>query len=252
MIIAQISDTHVALVTPDAAQRLADFAETVAAINACDPRPDLIVHTGDIVHSGRAGEYAEARRILGQARMPVYVLPGNKDDRAELRAAFSADGYLAAGAEFIQYAVDCGSVRLVMLDTVSTRSGKGDFCAERVAGLNRLVDGGPAKPVAIFLHHPPFDVPVGPERMHFESPEAMSRLCAALQQSGRVIAVFCGHVHRLATGRVGAIPVTVATAVSTTLRKGEYPGHMAGRPVYCLHRFDPSGRVTSEIRVAGG
>jgi 3',5'-cyclic-AMP phosphodiesterase len=37
MIIAQISDTHVALDTPDAGRRLRDFARTIADINALDP-----------------------------------------------------------------------------------------------------------------------------------------------------------------------------------------------------------------------
>ena len=90
MIIAQISDTHIALDTPDADQRMRDFERTIADINALDPAPDVIFHTGDIVHNGRPDEYAEAVRILAKARAPVYVIPGNKDDRANLRAAFSA------------------------------------------------------------------------------------------------------------------------------------------------------------------
>ncbi len=139
-----------------------------------------------------------------------------------------------------------------MLDTVSTSSNKGDFCAERLEALNRLIDADLERPVAVFLHHPPFEVLVGPERMHFESEATMSRLRAALQQSGRVTALFCGHVHRPTEGHVGGIPATVATAVATTLRKGEYPDHMQGRPVYCLHRFDQSGGVTTETRIAGG
>ena len=49
MIIAQISDTHLALDTPDANQRIRDFALTVVDLNALDPAPDVIVHTGDIV-----------------------------------------------------------------------------------------------------------------------------------------------------------------------------------------------------------
>jgi 3',5'-cyclic AMP phosphodiesterase CpdA len=53
MIVAQISDTHIALDTPDADQRISDFVRTIADINALDPAPDLIVHTGDIVHNGR-------------------------------------------------------------------------------------------------------------------------------------------------------------------------------------------------------
>ena len=90
MIIAQISDTHIALDTPDADQRIRDFALTVADINALDPAPDVIVHTGDIVHNGRQDEYAQAVATLANARAPVYVLTGNKDNRANLREAFSA------------------------------------------------------------------------------------------------------------------------------------------------------------------
>lgn len=251
MIIAQITDTHIALDVPDAAQRLADFATAIADINALDPGPDLIVHSGDIVHNGRAEEYAKARAILNRARAPVYVMAGNKDDRAELCAAFSADGYLSPGSDFIQYALDGDPVRLVMLDTVSTRSNKGDFCARRFEAMKRLIGEDSARPVAVFMHHPPFEVLVGPERMHFESQAVMANLRDALQQSGRVTAIFCGHVHRPTDGYVGKIPVTVATALSTTLRKGEYPEHMAGRPIYCVHRFDTSGRLSTETRVAG-
>jgi len=252
VIIAQISDTHIALDTPDAARRLADFAAVVDDINALDPAPDLIVHTGDIVHNGRAEEYAEACRILQCAKAPVYVIPGNKDDRAQLRTAFAADGYLDPGSEFIQYAVEGHSVRLVMLDTVSSRSNKGDFCARRLEDLDRLIGADPAQPVAVFLHHPPFEVLVGPERMHFESAEAMSALRDGLLRSGRVTAIFCGHVHRPTEGHIGTIPVTVATAVATTLRKGDYPAHMEGKPVYCVHRSDPSGGFAIETRIAGG
>ena len=90
MIIAQISDTHIVLDAPDADQRISDFKRTIADINALDPAPDVIVHTGDIVHNGRADEYAQAVAILKRAQAPVYVLAGNKDDRANLRAAFAA------------------------------------------------------------------------------------------------------------------------------------------------------------------
>ena len=71
MIIAQISDTHLTLDTPDADQRMNDFASTIADINALDPAPDVIVHTGDIVHNGRANEYARAAAIFAAALAPV-------------------------------------------------------------------------------------------------------------------------------------------------------------------------------------
>jgi 3',5'-cyclic-AMP phosphodiesterase len=249
MIIAQISDTHLTLDTPDAAQRMRDFALTIADINALDPAPDVIVHTGDIVHNGRRDEYAPAVATLVKARAPVYVLGGNRDNRANLRAAFSVSGYLAPDSAFIDYAIDDYPVRLIALDTLSSGSNKGDFCSERVRRLIELIDSETTKPIAVFTHHPPFEVAVGPERLHFETTEKVSRLREALQHSGRVVAVFSGHVHRATSGYVGSIPATVMQCIATTLRKGEYPPHMKTRPVYQVHRFDPVWGFASETRI---
>jgi Icc protein len=249
MIIAQISDTHIALDTEDAAQRLSDFARTIAHINALDPQPDVIIHTGDVVHNGLPEEYAQAIATLSEARAPVYVLAGNKDDRANLRAAFSASGYLSLGSGFIQYAIEVFPIRLLVLDTLSTASNKGDFCAERARHLIEMIDAEATRPIAVFAHHPPFEVLVGPDRIHFETPAAMERLREALQRSGRVVGLFCGHVHRPTTGAVGHIPATVATSLATTLRKGEYAAELSDRPTYLLHRFSPDGRFGTETKV---
>ncbi len=251
MIIAQISDTHIALDTSDAEQRIRDFELTVADINALDPAPDVIVHTGDIVHHGRQDEYAEAVAILAKARAPVYVLAGNKDNRANLRAAFAAGGYLAPGADFIDYAIEDYPVRLIAVDTLSSVSNRGDFCPERASRLIDLIDTETTKPIAVFAHHPPFEVAVGPAPLNFETPEMMARLRRALQHSGRVVAVFSGHVHRGTAGHVGSIPATVMPSIATTLRKGEYPAHMKMRPVYHIHRFDPLWDFATETRIVG-
>ena len=252
MIIAQISDTHIALDTPDADRRLSDFERTIADINALDPVPDVIFHTGDIVHNGRADEYAEAARILDKARAPVYVIPGNKDDRANLRAAFARRGYLKPGSEFIEYAVEDYPVRLLAVDTLNTSSNRGDFCPERARRLVELIDAETSKPIAVFAHHPPFEVKVGPDPLNFGTPEMMERLRQALQHSGRVVAVFSGHVHRPTEGRVGKIPAVVVPCIATPLRKGEFPAHIQGHPVYYLHRFDAAGCFATEARIVGG
>ncbi len=253
MIIAQISDTHIALDTADADQRILDFERTIADINALDPAPDVIVHTGDIVHNGRQDEYAQAVAILANARAPVYVLAGNKDDRANLRATFAACGYLAprSSSSFIDYAIEDYPVRLIAVDTLSSSSNKGDFCPERAKRLVELIDVETTKPIAIFTHHPPFEVAVGPDPLHFETPEIMLRLRRALQHSERVIAVFSGHVHRAAAGHVARIPATVMPCIATTLRKGEYPAQMKTRPIYQIHRFDPVWGFATETRIVG-
>ena len=251
MIIAQISDTHLALDKPDAERRLRDFVSTIADINALDPPADVIVHTGDIVHNGRQDEYAEARAILVKASAPVYVLPGNKDDRANLRAAFSARGYLSPISQFIDYAVEDFPVRLIALDTLKPGGNRGEFRPEQVRRLIELIDAEPGKPIAVFTHHPPFEVTVGPDRFHFERPESRARLCEALQHCERIIAVFSGHVHRAAAGQVGRIPASVVPCIATTLRKGEYPLPMKSRPIYHLHRFDAAWGFVTESRIVG-
>jgi 3',5'-cyclic AMP phosphodiesterase CpdA len=247
VIIAQISDTHIALDAADADRRLSDFASTVADMNGLEPLPDAIVHTGDIVHNGRQDEYAEAAAILAKARAPVYVLAGNKDDRANLRQAFAAAGYLP-DFDFVQYAIEDYPVRLLALDTVS-EGNKGDFCRERLTHLTGMVEAQTTKPIAVFTHHPPFEVTVGPDPLHFEDQDAMASLRSALRRSGRVVAVFSGHVHRAASGDVAGIPATVTPAVATALRYGQYPARLKARPVYQVHRWDPVWGFGTETRI---
>jgi 3',5'-cyclic-AMP phosphodiesterase len=154
-------------------------------------------------------------------------------------------------SDFVHYAIDDYPVRLIALDTLSSGSNKGGFCHERVRHLIDMIDSETTKPIAVFTHHPPFEVMVGPDSLHFETPEIMSRLRRALQHSGRVVAVFSGHVHRAAAGYVEGIPATVMPCIATTLRKGKYPPDMETRPVYQVHRFDPIWGFVTETRIVG-
>src|SRR5690349_17978103 len=251
MIVAQISDTHIALDTADAKRRLREFASTIADINSLDPAPDVIVHACDIVHNGRVDEYAQAAALLAKARAPVYVLPGNKDERVNLRDTFSTHRYFTPGHPFIDYAIEDHPVRLIALDTLSEGHGRGDFRREQVEHLIALIDAEPDKPIAVFTHHPPFEVTVGPDRFHFESMDGTARLCNVLQRCSRIVAVFSGHVHRAASGQVGRIPASVVPCIATSLRKGDYPAHLKARPVYHLHRHDPQWGFVTESRVVG-
>ncbi len=249
MIIAQISDTHIARSLPDAEQRAADLARTIADINTLDPAPDAIIHTGDVTHGGRREDYELAAALLRQAQAPVYIAPGNRDDRENLRRAFSPWACRAAATGFLTYAVDDFPVRLIAVDTVTAHSNKGDFCPERLERLVELIDAEHTKPIAAFMHHPPFMVTVGPDPLNFVTPEAMARLQRALRHSQRVTAVFCGHVHRSTGGRIGEISVMVTPCTATGLRKGNYPARMHDQPVYHLHRFDAAHGFATEARI---
>jgi 3',5'-cyclic AMP phosphodiesterase CpdA len=249
MIIAQISDTHIALGASDCERRASDLERTLADINALDPPPDVIIHTGDVVHGGRREDYAAAASLLATAHAPLYIAPGNRDDRENLRQSLSRWVRPAADSGYLDYAVEDLPVRLIAVDTVTSGSNKGDFCAERAQRLTALIEAQPQKPTAIFMHHPPFVVSVGPDPLNFVSSEAMAALQEVLERSGRVVAVFCGHVHRSTWGWIGGIPVMVAPCTATVLRKGDYPPQMQDRPVYHLHRLNRACELVTEVRI---
>jgi 3',5'-cyclic AMP phosphodiesterase CpdA len=249
MIIAQISDTHIGVDLPDASVRRQDLERTIADINELDPLPHAIVHTGDIAQHGRPEEYRLVEAVLAKARAPFYLVPGNKDDRTNLRQVFSSYGFFPARSCFLQYAVEDHPVRIFVLDTIAADSNKGDYCDLRARHLIAMADADRTKPIAVFTHHPPFEVPVGPERLHYKDHAAMARLRDTLQHSQRVVGVFSGHVHRSAGGHVGTIRASVVQCIATPLRKGDYPVHMKTRPVYHVHRFDPEWGFASETRI---
>ena len=136
MLIAQISDMH--LSTPgsrfEEIYRTAEhLARAVAHLNALEPRPDVVLATGDLVDRGEAGEYERLREQLEPLRMPVYLVPGNHDDRVVLPQVLDRHRYLPQDGGFLQYAVEDWPVRLVALDTLIPGESGGRLCAERLA-----------------------------------------------------------------------------------------------------------------------
>ncbi len=94
--------------------------------------------SGDLTDFGRPAEYASlAAQIapLEAAGLPVYLMPGNHDDRAELRRSFpGARATSATGRRpSIQFAVDVGPLRLLALDTCVPMQSAGALDAERLA-----------------------------------------------------------------------------------------------------------------------
>ena len=60
-------------------------------------RPDAVLITGDLVNDGRPNQYEHLRVLLGPLDVPLYLMPGNHDTRAALRAEFSEHRELGKG-----------------------------------------------------------------------------------------------------------------------------------------------------------
>ena len=59
-------------------------------------------------------EYAESARILSQARAPVFIMPGNKDDRKNIKKFCTKEDNLSASTKFIEYKIHNLSVKIIV------------------------------------------------------------------------------------------------------------------------------------------
>ena len=84
MLLAQISDLHVrppGELYYGVADSNAMLDAAIDHVNALDPRPDLLLVTGDLVDEGSDEEYASLRPRLDRCAIPYLVMAGNHDSR---------------------------------------------------------------------------------------------------------------------------------------------------------------------------
>jgi Icc protein len=227
--LVQISDTHISI---DAPQRMSDLENCVQAINQLQVPPDLVVHTGDIVHNGSRQEYHSAQQLLNQLNVPYFVMAGNRDKRTELLSEFADKRYKLAANGWVQYSIEQYSHRLLMVDTVSVHSNKGQLCAERLQHLEEMLLADTTKPVALFLHHPPYEAVGIPDPFQYENWNDVENLTALLSRFSNICGMYCGHVHRFIDGSIAGIQASAISCLAGDLRKGEVTDADRKLPVF--------------------
>lgn len=249
MIIAQISDTHIDIDDPNSASKIVDLERCVDDINGLDTLPDVVIHTGDLAHNGTVEKYSKAAAIFEKLLCPLLISAGNRDERISLSATFPDSCSILNNTPYIQYSVDKFPVRLIAIDTLSNTTNMGDFCDVRADNLRRMLAENQAKPTAIFMHHPPFEVCQSEHKWQFNTHEAIVILEKALEGHTQIIRAFCGHSHREAEGITAGIPASCAPSIAVNLRLGEFPDAAATVPVYQIHRFDSHSNFITETRI---
>lgn len=234
MLIAQISDMHV-----EPAEALIGRFDTrmslvrvIEALNALDVRPDLVLATGDLVNYGTAKEYATLREILSRIREPLFVIPGNHDERRALVAAFPDHNYLPRRGERLAYGIDWGGRRLVGLDSVIPGEDKGALGEAQLRWLDAELEAHAERPTLIFLHHPPIEI--GVPAFDAIACADGARLEHVVRRHAQVRGVLAGHVHRVA---VAPFAHTIATVALSTCYA--FDTSFAGAPP--RRRFEPPG-----------
>lgn len=256
MIVAQISDPHIraegkrAYGRVDTAQHLANC---IAALNGLDPRPDIVVLTGDLVHAGGPAEYANLARLLAPLDIPLYVITGNHDDRDQMRAIFGGQGYLPMDGAFLHYTVEDYRLRLVALDTLVPGKGGGELCAARLDWLDARLGEQPDRPTLVLMHHPPFRT--GLFYMDLQGLKDREAFAAVIARHPQVERILCGHLHRSIQARVGGTLASTAPATghqfALDLRRIDFGSFVMEPPGYQLHVWDDESGLISHTAVVG-
>jgi 3',5'-cyclic AMP phosphodiesterase CpdA len=186
------------------------------AIHTLRPRPLAIIATGDLVDRGEADEYVELKNVLKDSEIPIYFAIGNHDARAEFLEMFEGPRARTDENGFLQYAVDFGQARLVVIDTLEDGQNDGGFCERRAAWLARTLDEDPSKPTILALHHPP--IPSGIQWMDPPPNAAWTqRLADVVRDRPQIRVMVCGHLHRGYVGVFAGRTVVASPATSIQL-----------------------------------
>ena len=229
MLIAQITDCHIVepgALMADRVDPAPGLRAAIDLINDLDPQPDVVLATGDLVNDATSAQYDHLVSLFDALNAPLLPIPGNHDDRVQLRRRFPQ---LPTGGadDRIDYVIDDHEVRLIGLDTSIPGRHDGRVTADQMAWLDRQLSTGAERPTIIFQHHPPFPsgIPWMDRNAGFTGAELEADL---LRRHAHVEAVVCGHLHRAIHRRFGG---TVASSwPSTSVQMGL--GFRDGPPVY--------------------
>lgn len=235
-LLAQISDTHVR--ADDDGAAAAQLTRALA--QARDYGAQVILLTGDLVNDERPDEYAVLAEAIKNPPAPLYLMPGNHDDRRHLRAAFGASHKYLPREGALSFVVEDFPVRLVALDSTVPGETHADFTKENARWLRKALSKQRKKPTVVSLHHPPF---LTHDRLFdhigLRNADQFARVIADHKQVARII---CGHHHRVAIGQVAHATTVVAPSTSwvygLAVRDGQpIAPRTAERPGWMLHAW---------------
>lgn len=213
-----------------------------------------MIATGDLTDCGLAEEYEVLRDLLAPLSMPVYLVPGNHDRRAEMYVEFASHGYLRNDDGFLHYTIEDRPLRLIGLDTVVPGHGHGEMCEARLAWLADRLAEAPQRPTLIFMHHPPFRTGlVDMDNINCRNGDAMASLVAKFPNVERVV---CGHHHRPITtrwaGTIGSVAPSTAHQVTLDLLSHGNPASFSMEPPgFHLHLWTPEAGLVTHTVVVG-
>jgi len=191
----QISDTHLGFTkeaNPDVAGTL---GRAIALINGLPELPSLLLHTGDITHLSKPGEFDAAAQLLAQIHIPeLHTTPGEHDVADEKVSEYFARFGQASGNRGY-YSFDHSGVHFISLINVLNfkAGGLGTLGADQLDWLKAdLANRSASTPIVVFAHMPLWTIHAPWGWGTADADEAM----AMLRRFGSVT-VLNGHIHQI-------------------------------------------------------
>src|SRR5437762_8387198 len=221
----QISDSHMGFNKPANADVGATLQATIDKINALPEQPEFIIHTGDLSHMSKPGEYDTLDQLLkGAKTKQVFFVPGEHDtsidDGQEYLQRYGKD---TMGRGWFSF--NHRDVHFVGLSNVAALEGLGKLGTEQLQWFEADLKAQPASRAEVVFAHIPLRS-VYPE-WGWRAEDSAQAL-ALLKRFGSVT-VLNGHIHQTMQKVEGN--VTFHTAASTAFPqpqpgKADSPGPM--------------------------
>jgi 3',5'-cyclic AMP phosphodiesterase CpdA len=244
-LLAQISDPHLGEKPRDGSDPEECLRAVVAALAAMPDRPDAILVSGDLAEHAKPKEYRRAAKVIGKLGVPIHVLPGNHDDRATMREVLGVPG---EGDAPLDYTVDLGPLRLVVVDSTIPGEDRGGFDPGQLERLDAELAGSP-KPAIVAMHHPPLTTAMGDwdgVNLPVSEREALATVIARHPQ---VKAIVAGHLHRVTVSTLAGRPVLAAPSTYLQARPdfgAEKVRLYAGAPGFAIHALR-DGELATQV-----
>jgi len=155
----QISDSHLGFNKPANPDVGATLQATIDKINGLPVTPDFLIHTGDLSHTSKAGEFDALDQILKGAKpRQFFFVPGEHDTSIDDGKLYlERYGKNTKGRGW--YSFNHKDVHFVGLSNVAAIEGLGKLGPEQLQWLEADLKGQSAsRPVVVFAHIPLWSV----------------------------------------------------------------------------------------------
>lgn len=198
-----------------------------------DIRPDVVVNLGDDLEDesrqADLARYGEVMAILRELEAPVLHVAGNHDTIHLAPVDILAMWGRPPGSA-LYYATEIGGYRLIVLHTVEVKDVSVTIDDAQIAWLEQELASS-TEPVIVLMHHSAADQHLIGNRWfeglpHICLVRQRAHLRSILEASGKVLAVFNGHLHWNHLDVIGQIPYVTLQSLIENVEE-DAPGRPA-------------------------